>query len=108
MTPEQLRAAGEALYGPGHTKRFADDMKVSQRTVERWRAGTLDIPDDVACAIIRLCQERRERLEKIIAFAREKSSPFRAVNAPLSRETAGHPLPADGQVIRGTDQNGLA
>lgn len=42
-----LREAGEALYGPRWQSDLARDLKVSDRTVRRWDAGSNEIPAGV-------------------------------------------------------------
>lgn len=42
-----LRAAGEALYGTRWQSDLARDLKVSDRTVRRWDAGSNEIPSGV-------------------------------------------------------------
>jgi len=42
-----LREAGEALYGPRWQSDLARDLKVSDRTVRRWDAGSNEIPPGV-------------------------------------------------------------
>lgn len=39
MTPDLLRAVGEALYGEYWIKPLAGALQVNERTVQRWAAG---------------------------------------------------------------------
>lgn len=58
MTPELLRAVGEALYGPQWHKNLADDLRISDRTIRRWLAGSTPIPDAVGVELADLCRKR--------------------------------------------------
>jgi len=58
MTPELLRRAGEALYGPRWQSLLAQDLDVSYRTMQRWEAATRDIPAPVAGDLVELLQKR--------------------------------------------------
>lgn len=44
MSAALLREAGMALYGPRWQSDLARDLKVNDRTVRRWDAGTHDMP----------------------------------------------------------------
>jgi len=44
MSPELLREAGQALYGPRWTTDLARALDVADRTVRRWQAGHAPIP----------------------------------------------------------------
>lgn len=44
MNSALLREAGQALYGPRWQSDLARDLKVSDRTVRRWDAGSHDMP----------------------------------------------------------------
>ena len=52
MTPEQLRAAGERLYGKwGWQTQLARELRVDGSTVRRWLSGKVPIPGLAAVAI---------------------------------------------------------
>lgn len=59
MTPDLLRAAGEALYGPRWQTPLAADLEVADRTVRRWAAGDSAIPDGVTSELRRLLVARQ-------------------------------------------------
>ena len=44
MTPDLLREAGEALYGPLWQSELARALGVADRTVRRWIAGERPVP----------------------------------------------------------------
>jgi len=48
MTPDLLKAAGKALYGPRWQTALAADLEVADRTVQRWAAGDSPIPEGVS------------------------------------------------------------
>jgi plasmid maintenance system antidote protein VapI len=51
MTPEDLRLAGERLYGSRWQTTLARRLKVSTRTVRRWLSGKNPIKETTAMAI---------------------------------------------------------
>lgn len=48
MSPDELRATGESLFGYGWQSRIALHFGVADRTVRRWVAGTAAIPSAIA------------------------------------------------------------
>lgn len=58
MTADLLREAGEALYGLRWQSDLARDLKVSDRTVRRWDAGSHEIPASEWPKIRALLKER--------------------------------------------------
>lgn len=48
MTPAQLAAAGQRLYGKRWQTPLARHLGVNPRTVRRWAAGTIEVPHDAA------------------------------------------------------------
>ena len=54
MTPDELRQAGEGLYGPRWQSALARRLRVDDRTVRRWLAGDREIPGPVetACELL--------------------------------------------------------
>jgi DNA-binding transcriptional regulator YdaS (Cro superfamily) len=57
-----LYDVGQALYGPQWQSALARDLGVSDRTVRRWAAGVTTPPAGVYADLLRLTQERAERL----------------------------------------------
>lgn len=51
LTPDLLREAGEALYGPRWQTEVARLLGVLDVRVRDWQAGRRAIPDDVAVAL---------------------------------------------------------
>lgn len=51
MTRDDLRAAGELLYGPRWQTALARDLNVADRTVRRWAAGKIQIGEGAAKCI---------------------------------------------------------
>ena len=51
MTPTELRAAGEALYGARWQTALARALRVDARTVRKWAAGDRAIPGPAEVAI---------------------------------------------------------
>ena len=52
MTPEELREAGERLYGTwGWQTKLAKELHVDGSTVRRWLSGKVPIPGLAAVAI---------------------------------------------------------
>lgn len=49
MTPQDLRTAAKALYNDAHGWQLAlsNDLAVNDRTLRRWLAGQLNIPEGV-------------------------------------------------------------
>lgn len=62
MTPETLIAYGEALYGPHWQTELARVLKVNERTMRRWKAGTSKIPESAAVEIAALAIARASQL----------------------------------------------
>lgn len=66
MTPEELRRAGERLYGKwGWQTQLAKELKVDGSTVRRWLSGKVPIPGLAAVAISLLL--RLYEVEKLIS-----------------------------------------
>lgn len=65
MNPEDLRAAGECLYGSwGWQTRLAEALKVDGSTVRRWVSGKVAIPGMAAVAIRLLIKVQQLEAEK--------------------------------------------
>lgn len=60
-----LVEAGEALYGPRWQSELARDLDVSIRTMQRWAAGTTDVPAGLYLDLLRLTQERAAVLDAL-------------------------------------------
>jgi transcriptional regulator GlxA family with amidase domain len=66
-----LAEAGEALYGPRWQSELARDLEVSIRTMQRWAAGTTDVPAGLYVDLLRLTQERAAVLDDLAPRLRE-------------------------------------
>lgn len=62
MTPDLLRQAGEALFGPHWQSALGRELGVADRTVRRWVAGDAAMPAGVRDDLIRLLQARGAEL----------------------------------------------
>lgn len=65
MTPETLRAYGEALYGDRWPAELASALDVHPRTMRRWMAGTHGIPDSVAVEIATMAHAKLSALAQL-------------------------------------------
>jgi predicted transcriptional regulator len=74
MTPELLRRAGEALYGPQWRRAIAADLGITDRTIRRWIAGSFPIPAAVALELANICRGHCVAIEGIEAQMRGLSS----------------------------------
>lgn len=61
MTPAELNAAGERLYGAQWRAALGRALDVSDRTVRRWAAGEWPIPRPAALAIEALVENSKRR-----------------------------------------------
>lgn len=61
MTPDELRAAGEALYGHRWQSPLARRLLTDPRTVRRWLSGDRAIPGPAETAIGLLLKHPAER-----------------------------------------------
>jgi hypothetical protein len=64
MTPDGFSIIGEAIYGPSWRCVLADALKVGERTVRRWAAGS-PIPDGIPADLATICRRKIEQLSKI-------------------------------------------
>lgn len=69
-----LLDCGEALYGQQWQSALARDLGVSDRTVRRWVAGSSDPPGGVYVDLLRLTQERAERLDRLAPRLRKAAT----------------------------------
>ncbi len=61
MSPDSLRAAGEALWGRwGWQTRMAETLRVDGSTVRRWLSGASHVPGPAEVALELLLLNRRE------------------------------------------------
>ncbi len=51
MSPDELRASGEVIFGYGWQTRLSLHYGVAARTVRRWAAGTAPVPSAIAANI---------------------------------------------------------
>lgn len=65
MTPDILRAYGEALFGPRWQSELARALDVNERTMRRWLAGDTPIPDGLADDLAKLKAERIKLLRAL-------------------------------------------
>lgn len=68
MTPDELTAAGQALYGERWQSSLARDLRVSDRTVRRWLAGDAPIPEQAETIVRAVLVEHFDRMGGLIAF----------------------------------------
>jgi len=61
MTPTTLNRVGTALYGGFWQTQLADDLGVNPRTLRRWLAGEIPIPD-LRAELREIARKRREIL----------------------------------------------
>lgn len=62
---QALGAVSEALYGLWAPSLLARDLRVSERSVRRWKAGTHAMPDGMLFELWTLCIARASLLGKI-------------------------------------------
>lgn len=60
-----LTECGEALYGPRWQSELARDVGVSLRTMQRWAAGTHDVPSGLYVDLLRLVTDRAAVLDAL-------------------------------------------
>jgi len=66
MTPDLLREAGEALYGPLWQSAIARDLNVNDRTVRRWAANDTALPDGLVDELKQLLRQRGLALTAVL------------------------------------------
>jgi hypothetical protein len=76
MTPDDLAAAGQALFGPvwqtalARNLRNGDGQRVNDRTVRRWITKELQIPEWAEIQILDLLvQTQAQRIQQVLATA---------------------------------------
>jgi hypothetical protein len=58
MTPDLLREAGQALYGPLWQTALSRDLEVADRTIRRWANGQNPMPDGLGAELHALLTAR--------------------------------------------------
>ena len=66
MTPELLRECGRALYGRVYKRQLAEALCINERTLNRWLAGTYNIPDDITGEVILLLRKNGDDIDEMI------------------------------------------
>jgi hypothetical protein len=66
ITQDNLRAVGEALYGPRWQSELSRDLNVAVRTVQRWDAGERGIPASLGDDLCDLLVRRRNKISDLI------------------------------------------
>ncbi len=69
MTPDQLVAAGRALYGERWQTSLATDLQVADRTMRRWLAGETSIPGGLKIELRELLINRVNEIDRIIQYS---------------------------------------
>lgn len=65
MTPEDLRAIGEALRGPHWKRALARDVGVHERTIKHFASGTRAIPETIPALLRALLARHAQRLQSL-------------------------------------------
>src|SRR6266851_1902193 len=68
MTPDELVAAGCALYGERWQTSLARDLQVSDRTMRRWLAGEFPIPAGVVTELRSVLVERLKAIGGMVPY----------------------------------------
>jgi hypothetical protein len=68
ITPEDLAAAGRALYGERWQTSLAQDLHISDRTMRRWLAGDSPIPEHVESEVRAALTARFAEIGGMIAY----------------------------------------
>jgi hypothetical protein len=68
MTPDDLAAAGRALYGERWQTSLAQDLHISDRTIRRWLAGASPIPEHVESEVRAVLMQRFNEIGGMIAY----------------------------------------
>ena len=67
MTPKTLEMVAVELYGPNWKGPLCEALSTSERTVRRWAAGTLPIPENVRTELLAIAHSKMDQLEDVIA-----------------------------------------
>jgi hypothetical protein len=65
MTPQLLREAGEALYGPRWQSELSRELGVTDRTMRRWAAGEFSIPEAVSAELRDILKAKGAALARV-------------------------------------------
>ena len=65
MTPDTLKAVGEALFGKLWLSGLVRHLDVSERTVRHWLAGETPIPPGVSRDVIAIIDHHVEKLGRL-------------------------------------------
>ena len=68
MSPSDLIAAGERIYGPQWRSKLATALGVDVSTLRRWTTGQVAIPRTTALAVKRLEDEHRNAVKTRMRF----------------------------------------
>jgi hypothetical protein len=68
MTPNELAAAGRALYGERWQTSLARDLPFSDRTMRRWLSGKMAIPGYIEWLVRQVAVKRVKELGEIIGY----------------------------------------
>lgn len=68
MTPATLNRVGTALYGPFWQSQLARDLGVNDRTLRRWVAGDMQIPERVREELSDIINNRRQLLSETLQY----------------------------------------
>jgi len=69
LDPDDLAATGRALYGPHWQGQLAQALSVGDRTLRRWLARDLPIPEAVEYQLYELLEERMRLVGGLVAFS---------------------------------------
>jgi plasmid maintenance system antidote protein VapI len=72
VTPDELAAIGQALYGEQWQTSIARDLGVNARTVRKWLAGDRPITPPTAIAIRSLIDREPETVARILERKHQK------------------------------------
>jgi hypothetical protein len=75
MIPNQLAAAGRALYGERWQTSLATDLHVVDRTMRRWLAGETSIPDGIKNELRGLLINRGNEINDVIQYSCTQLAP---------------------------------
>ena len=70
-----LVETGEALYGPQWQSALARDVGVSDRTMRRWMSGASPVPAGLWLDLLRVTQERAQKLDDLAERLQEAATP---------------------------------
>lgn len=65
---EALRLAGQALYGERWQRPLSRDLRVSDRMLRYWAAGSHPSPADLNGKLVALLTARGKRINEVIAL----------------------------------------